>query len=50
LPAFLVLWVVEIVSTVYLMNKPISATIDGKPVETKGKQFAAPAVDSQPAG
>jgi membrane protease YdiL (CAAX protease family) len=50
LPAFLVLWVVEIVSTVYLMNKPISATIDGKPVETKGKQFAAPAVDRQPAG
>lgn len=32
LPAFLVLWVVEIVATVYLMNKPIAATIDGKPV------------------
>jgi len=32
LPAFLVLWVVEIAATFYLMNKPVTATIDGKPV------------------
>ncbi len=33
LSAFLVLWVVEVVTAVYLMNKPIAATINGKPVD-----------------
>lgn len=32
LPAYLILWVVEIATAVYLMNKPIAATIDGKAV------------------
>ena len=32
LPAFLVLWIVEIVTALYLMNRPVAATIDGKPV------------------
>ena len=31
LSANLVVWVVSIIAAVYLMNKPITATIDGKP-------------------
>ncbi len=33
LPAYIALWTVEIVTAVYLMRKPIVATINGKPVE-----------------
>lgn len=33
LPAYLALWVVEIATAVYLMQKPSVVTIDGKPVE-----------------
>jgi hypothetical protein len=33
LPAYIALWAVEIVAAVYLMNKPPTATIDGKPIE-----------------
>lgn len=32
LPAYVALWVVEIATAVYLMSKPVVATIDGKPV------------------
>ncbi len=50
LPAFLILWIVEIVTAVYLMNKPIAATIDGKPVGIMRKPLATSMVDQQPAG
>ena len=33
LPAYIALWAVEIATAVYLMNKPLTATIDGKPIE-----------------
>jgi membrane protease YdiL (CAAX protease family) len=49
LPAFLVLWVVEIAATVYLMNKPLAATIDGKPVGMMNKALARSKVENQPA-
>lgn len=49
LPAFLVLWVIEIVAMVYLMNKPVTATIDGKVVGDAEKPHAATTAKRQPA-
>ncbi|MEJ2263946.1 MAG: CPBP family intramembrane metalloprotease [Anaerolineales bacterium] len=47
---FLIMWVTEIIAVVYLMRKPIAATVDGKPVDMMNKPLVAPAVDGQPAG
>jgi membrane protease YdiL (CAAX protease family) len=29
---FLILWTLSLVATVYIMNKPLAATVDGQPV------------------
>jgi membrane protease YdiL (CAAX protease family) len=50
LSASLVVWVVSIATAVYLMRKPIAATIDGKPVGIMNKPLTASTVDKQPAG
>ncbi len=49
LPIYLVSWLVYLVTIVYTMNKPLTATIDGKPVGTMNKPFAAPRAESQSA-
>lgn len=48
LPAYLVLWTVEIVATVYLMNKPLAATIEGRPVGILNRLHTTSRVGNQP--
>ncbi len=46
---YLIEWVPSILVAIYLMRKPITATIDGKPVGVMRKPVVAPAADRQPA-
>lgn len=45
-----IIWLPSIVAAIYLMRKPIAATVDGKPVGIISKPLAASTVDRQPAG
>lgn len=45
LSVYLITWVPSIIAAVYLMRKPVAATIDGKPVGPIGSPVAAPAAD-----
>jgi hypothetical protein len=45
---YLIEWIPSIVAAIYLMRKPIAATIDGKPVGTMDKPLTT-AVEGQPA-
>jgi membrane protease YdiL (CAAX protease family) len=49
LPYFLIMWTIELLAVVYLMRKPIAATIDEKPVDRIDKPLAKPMVENQPA-
>jgi membrane protease YdiL (CAAX protease family) len=49
LSIYLVEWVPSILAAVYLMRKPIAATIDGKPVGIMEKTLVASRLENQPA-
>ena len=49
LSEYLIEWVPSILAAVYLMRKPIAATIDGKPVGLMDKPLTASTVVNQPA-
>jgi len=45
LPFFIILWSLSLAASVYFMNRPLTATIDGKPVGMMDKPLAASAAD-----
>jgi len=49
LSVYLVEWIPSIVAALYLMRKPIAATINGVPVGSTGKSLATTRVENQPA-
>lgn len=49
LSEYLVEWIPSIAVAVYLMRKPITATINGVPVGSTSKSLATPRVENQPA-
>jgi hypothetical protein len=46
---YLLEWIPSIIAAIYLLRKPIAATIDGQPVGLMNKSAASPAVGRQPA-
>jgi len=49
LSEYLIEWIPSVVTAVYLMRKPIAATINGVPVGTMDRPLAASKAESQPA-
>jgi membrane protease YdiL (CAAX protease family) len=48
-PYFLIMWVTELIAVVYIMRKPLAATINGVPVGMLDKPPGASRVENQPA-
>jgi len=46
---YLIVWVPSIITAIYLMRKPVAATVNGKPVDL-AKEPRITAVEGQPAG
>jgi len=46
LTSYIILWSLNLAATVYIMNKPLTATIDGVPVSTMDKPLVTSSVES----